>query len=586
MKQFLKYFLAVLLALVVIGVIKLCLFFSFLGALTALSAPAVPHVEDHSVYQLELKGSISERQNEDALTQSLFSLMGDEYDSPMGLDEMKKTIRYAKDCESIDGICLRLSSFQCGYATAYEIREALKDFRASGKWVVAYADHYSQRGYYIASVADRLMLNPAGSIAWQGMGATLEYYARLMQKLGVKMQVMKVGRFKSAVEPYLLTSMSEENRAQYRLMLGEMWEQVRADVAESRHLSEEQVDALAARYMATEDPAAYLTEGMADTLCYAQDVEAYLRLQCGKEKLSLLSYQDLCALLEEPLPQTSKVALLYAEGNITDEKGDGIVGKKLVKEIDKLREDKEVKAVVLRINSGGGSAYASEQIHHALSLLKAEKPLVVSMGDYAASGGYYMACPAHYIFAEPTTLTGSIGIFGLVPCVEGLMDKVGLDIDTVRTHPFANMDQTMVMSGMSEEEMRKMQVSIERGYDLFTRRCAEGRGMTQDAIKQIAEGHVWSGKHAITIGLVDSLGGMEEAICKAVELAQLDTYQLVAYPKPQTTWELLMSSMSVSAWTERVLSRVMGEELYRTMQMREALSEQPSIQAIEMVKIN
>lgn len=548
MKDFLKYLLAVVLGLMICGVLKCILFFTMVGALVgvsmglASSSPA--EVKSHSVYELDLRGSIAERNSSEETLESFMALMDPDYESKLTLDNVLRTIRQAGEDDRIEGILLRVRDLQCGYATAEAIRDALKDFRSQDKWVIAYADNYSQRGYYIASVADEVTINPIGSLSIQGMGATLEFYSRLMQKLGVKMQVLKVGQFKSAVEPYVLTKMSAQNREQYRLLLGDMWTVIAGEIAESRSLSMGEMNHLAQTYMSAQPTDAYLECGLVDALCYTQDVDSMLTARLG-EDYTKLTYTDMCSLPESMSLTDSKIAVLYAEGTITDDKGDGIVGKRFVKTIDELRKDEDVKAVVLRVNSPGGSAFASEQIHHALSLLKATKPLIVSMGDYAASGGYYISCLADYIYAEPTTLTGSIGIYGLVPDVSELTGKVGLDFDTISTHRHANMDQTAVLYGMTPEEQAMMQREVNRGYELFTLRCAEGRGMTQDAIKAIAEGHVWSGVRAVEVGLVDSLGNMDHALARAARMAELTDYELVAYPKDESIFSSFSSLSSM-----------------------------------------
>lgn len=580
MKDFFKYLMATVCGLLLFSILGFVLLISSLVSMVAVSATSDPTVlSDHSVYRLELRGNVSERVNENDYSLYMQRAMGGDDVPNYGLNDILRAIREAKDNPSIDGIYLKGGSLSCGYTTAQAIRDALEDFRSSGKFVVAYADQYSQRSYYIASVADRVLCNPSGSVAWQGMGVTLQFYPRLLEKLGVEMQVVKVGTFKSAVEPYILTGMSEANRLQYEVMLGDMWGYIKQDVARSRSLSVETLDSLADCYMAFQPQTDYVVSGLVDSLCYLEDVEAVLTAYCGTNDYTLVSHSEMLALPKESSKAKEQVAVLYAEGNITDESGDGIVGKKMVREINRLRRDESVKAVVLRVNSGGGSAYASEQIHHALTLLQEEKPLVVSMGDYAASGGYYISCHANQIFAEPTTLTGSIGIFGVIPSFAGLAGKVGVDFDQVATNRHANLDNNMVMLGMNPGERELLQQEICRGYDLFTRRCAEGRHVSQDSIKAIAEGRVWSGIRAQQIGLVDSLGSLQDAVTCAARLAELEDYAVVDAPKAKTALEQFLEMLDDVTTHDKVLERHLGKAAYRELRYLEQLRDQPTVQA-------
>ena len=468
---------------------------------------------------------------------------------------------------------------QMGYATAQTLREALLDFRESGKFVIAYADNYSQANYYVATAADSLFINQIGSIGWQGMGVNISFYTNLLEKLGVEMQVVKVGTFKSAVEPYILTKMSEPNKLQYNTLLGDIWEQVSSDVAASRGIEVAKLNALADQNMLFAPQAEYVENHLVDGLRYSQDIDALLDELTGSEDYELLDYDEMLGVRSIKPTQTKKIAVLYAEGAISDNGQDGIIGKKMVETIDELIDEDDVKAVVFRVNSPGGSAYASEQINHAISLLKETKPVVVSMGDYAASGGYYISCNANYIYAEPTTLTGSIGIFGLIPNVKKLTEKVGLGVDGVQTHQHSNLESDMVLRGMTAQEREMMQAEINRGYDLFTLRCAEGRGVSQDEIKQIGEGRVWSGTRAKEIGLVDELGSIYDALAKAAELAELESYEVEEYPKPEDIWEKMLKSFQMSASVRTAIERTLGSERYQMLRDLEALDAKPSIQA-------
>ena len=579
MKQFFKFTLAVICALLIWGVIKLFIFIGVIGSLGA-SGAGTTIAKPHSVYELELRGSVVEYQDEkDRMTTSMMQALDNEEYVVYGLNEILANIRKAKNDPNVDGIYLHGGNMQMGYATAQTLHEALLDFRKSGKFVIAYADSYAQKNYYVATAADKVFVNPDGVIGWAGMGLTLSFYTKMLEKLGVEMQVVKVGTFKSAVEPFIRTDMSEPNRLQCTMLLNDIWQKVCADVSAARMLSEQTLNELADRNMTYAQQEEYVIHDMVDGLCYVQDVDSMLAELTGTDDYELLDYDGMIGLISSDKPQKNKVAILYAEGDITDDQGDGIVGKKMVETIGDIMDEDDVKAVVFRINSGGGSAYASEQINHAISLLKKDKPVVVSMGDYAASGGYYIACNANYIFAEPTTLTGSIGIFGLLPNVKGVREKVGLTIDGVQTHKHANMQSNIIMQGMNAEERQKMQCMIDRGYELFTRRCAEGRGISQDSIKVIGEGRVWSGTKALEIGLVDELGSLQNAIAKAAELAGLEQYELAEYPEPDDMWEQLLEAFGSSARIERTLERAIGSEHYQSIRYMERLAAEPSVQA-------
>lgn len=511
-----------------------------------------------SVYRLQLKGTLVEQAQESNPLAGLLSASPYYNQSEtVGLNDLLSNIRLAKTDDRIEGIYLDGGSLSMAPASAKAIRDALLDFKTSGKWIIAYASSYGQTNYYVASVADKIFLNPTASIDWNGLTAQKAYYKRLLDKLGIEMQILKVGTFKSAVEPYFRTSMSEADRLQTEQYINGIWSEMKTAVAESRHIAVEQLDQYADEYMGLQPQEKYLQYGFADSLVYAEGMDNILRTYMGTKDYTLLSTNQLASVERTRSKAYAKVAVVYAEGEITDETGDGIVGKDMVKMFKKIAKDEDVCAVVLRVNSPGGSADASEQIWHAVQTFRQDgRPVVVSMGDYAASGGYYISCGADYIFAEPTTLTGSIGIFGTVPNLSQVLDKVGLDYDGVSTNRHSDLQVNMVYKGMNTEEYAMMQAMVERGYDLFTRRCAEGRHTTQDAIKQIGEGRVWLGKDAIGIGLVDSLGNIDDAIRKAVELADIPDYQVVYYPEATDSLEDLLSMFDNTTDEEKLLLRV------------------------------
>jgi len=580
MKQFFKYVLATVVGLILFGALSVFLCLSSLVGLVAMSETETI-VSPHSVYVLDMNGSVSERSVDDPYEAAIVEAMGGEASTEYGLNDILANIKKAKTDPNIDGIYLSGGSLSMGPATSEAIRRALVDFRESGKWVIAYADNYGQTSYYLASCADRVMLNADGSLDWHGMGITLEFYTRLLNKLGIDMQIVKVGTFKSAVEPFILTEMSEPNRMQYTLLADDIWSNRLQAVASSRRVSTEQLNRLADLYMAYQPQEMLVSGGLVDTLCYVQDVDTLLAQLCGTDDYTLLSHSEyLSAPAASSAKAKDKIAVLYAEGDITESSGDGIVGEDVVETISEILKEDDVRAVVLRVNSGGGSAYASEQIHHALTLIReAGLPLVVSMGDYAASGGYYISCPADYIFAEETTLTGSIGIFGMIPSVGKLTDKVGIDFDGVQTNRHANLENNMVLKGMTAEERALLQAEINRGYELFTRRCAEGRGVSQDSIKRIGEGRVWSGTRALEIGLVDAIGGIDCAVAKAAEMTQLTEYQLVDYPEEEDVLTKLLNAMTGEARIDAAIQKRLGSRYYRLYREVEKLSAAPSIQA-------
>ena len=518
-------------------------------------------LKDKTVYRLQMKGTLVEQAQEENPFAELIGSVPyySDYRNQdlVGLDNLLSNIRLAKNDDKILGIWLDGAQLAMAPASAKAIRDALLDFKQSGKWIIASAKNYGQTNYYVASVADLICIDPTGVVDWNGLSAQKMYYTRAMEKIGVEMQILKVGTFKSAVEPYFRTSMSEADRKQTSEYIGGIWSEYKRAVSASRKLSVEQLDALADRYMGLQSAEDQVKAGLVDTIVYTQDVDSLLRVYTGTKDYKLLTTGQLAQVKRPASKAKDKVAVVYLEGAITDETGDGIVGKEVIKTLKKIRKDKDVKAVVLRVNSPGGSADASEQIWHAVQNIKADSiPVVVSMGDYAASGGYYISCGADYIYAEPTTLTGSIGIFGTVPSVAKLRDKVGLDIDGVATNKHSDLDGNMFFKSMNTEERALMQTMVERGYDLFTSRCAQGRHVEQSYIKTIGEGRVWLGYKGVEIGIVDELGNINNAIAKAVELAGLENYQLTYYPEVKDPLEELMKKFDKSTPEERLIMKV------------------------------
>ena len=526
-------------------------------------------LEENTIYRIDLSGVLVDHAAEENPFDAVLGEMYGQTTTTVGLNDLLSNIALAKDNDKILGIYLRGGSLSAGPASAKALRDALLDFKQSGKFIIAYSDSYTQTNYYIASVADKMYFNTVGTLMWDGMSAQKEYYTRIFDKIGIEMQILKVGTFKSAVEPYFRTSMSDADRKQTEQYLGGIWSEVKAAVAVQRNLTVEQLDAYADECMSLQPQHKYVDYGFVDTLVYVQDMDTVLRMYAGTKDYKTVSNSSMTNVERAENTATDKIAVLYAEGQIYDSGSEGIVEDKVLKQIKTIHKDDAVKAVVLRVNSPGGSADASEQIWHAVKTLQEKGlPVVVSMGDYAASGGYYISCCADYIFAEPTTLTGSIGIFGTVPNISKLREKVGLDIDGVTTNKHAALQTNAIYKGMNPQEYALMQSMVERGYDLFTNRCAEGRGVSQQEIKKIGEGRVWLGKDALNIGLVDELGNINQAIAKAAELAGLGQYAIVDYPEKTDPFEELLKMFDTTTPEERLV-----------MKMREFAS-QPRIMAL------
>lgn len=547
-------------SIIICAVIYLVLCIAIGAALGSLFGSQSATLSENTVYKLKLEGVLHEQGQE---SNPFAFMMGDMFgvgsqQTVVGLDDLLSNIKLAKENDMVKGICLDGGTLAIAPANAKTLRDALLDFKTSGKWVVAYSEMYTQTNYYIASVADQIYLNPVGVVDWKGLGGQRMYYKRLLDNLGIEMQIIKVGTFKSAVEPFFRTSMSEADRAQTERYLFGIWDDFKAAVAQSRNLTVEQLDAYANEYMTLQDQSKYIEYNLVDSLIYPQQMDSIVKRLVGTEDYTYMGTSAMATVKRPVIVSDNQIAVVYADGQITDDSGDGIVGKKMVKTLNKVAKAKDVKAVVFRVNSPGGSANASEQIWHAVTLLQEKGlPVVVSMGDYAASGGYYISCAADYIFAEPTTLTGSIGIFGTVPNINKLRNKIGLDLDGVSTNKHSALEANMIYKGMNPEELALMQNMVNRGYDLFTQRCADGRHTTQEAIKQIAEGRVWLGKDALELGLVDELGNIESAIAKAASLAGLTDWQVVSYPEKKDPFmELLESLTEPDSEEERIIAKI------------------------------
>ena len=542
MKDFFKFTFASMLGVVLAGIV-----FTILGIVSMVgmvaSSDTETVVQENSVFVLDLNGTLSERVQESPLQ----SLMGKEFQA-YGLDDILSSIQKAKDNENIKGIYLQAGMMEASCASLEEIRNALKNFKESGKFIVAYGDTYTQGMYYLASVADKVIVNPQGTIAWQGLASQTIFFKDLLKKIGVEMEIFKVGTYKSAVEPFIATEMSEANREQITAFLNSTWNRLLEDISTSRGISEDDLNKCADDFMMFSPAETYVANGLVDTLLYKDGVLDYLKMMSGREadeSLRTLSLEDMKNVKRNvPLDKSGHIiAVYYAyveidnSGTSTDE---GIKSEKVIKDLRQLREDETIKAVVLRVNSPGGSAYGSEQIWREVVLLKEKKPVIVSMGDYAASGGYYISCAADCIVADPTTLTGSIGIFGMFPNAEELLtDKLDLHFDMVKTHSFADMGD--LTRPLNNAEKNAIQDHVNRGYQLFLKRCADGRDMDIESLEKIAEGRVWTGADAKELGLVDELGGLDKALSIAAQEAGLFAYDTIHLPLKDDLFTVLMN---------------------------------------------
>lgn len=533
MKEFLRSTLATITGVLICGFIFIILGVTMLAGFVA-SSESETIVMPNSVFTLELKGTVQERYQPSPVDQFF-----EDQISTYGLEDILNSIQKAKEDEQIKGIYLHTGALACSTASLQAIHRALADFKQSGKFLIAYADMYTQGGYYLASVADKVIVNPVGSLSWHGLASETMFLKDFLAKIGVKMQIFRVGTYKSAVEPMTNTEMSPANREQTQAFLESIWRSIVSDVAASRNISVDSLNLLADQNMDLRPAEDYVRCGLADTLMYKDEVLSYLKSLAGlteEDNLQTLSLDEMTRVKSvTPKSKTRDVvAVYYAYGEIDNGSSydEGINSEKVAKDLRDLRKDKNVKAVVLRVNSPGGSAYGSEQIWREVTLLKAEKPVVVSMGDYAASGGYYISCAANKIVAEPTTLTGSIGIFGMMPdASELLTNKLGLHFDGVKTHKMADMGS--MSRPFNAEESALMQQMVNQGYALFTKRCAEGRNIPLEELCKIAEGRVWTGSMAKELKLVDELGGLDTAIQLAAELGKVKDYKLKSYPAKQ-----------------------------------------------------
>ena len=566
---------------------------SLLGMIASDSAST--KVKENSVFVIKLDGTISERVEEGSPIDEILDL-GDM--SAMGLDDLICAIRKAKDNEDIKGIYLEGGALAFDApATAQQLRDALKDFKKSGKWIVAYADKYYQTSYYVASVADNIYLNDHGHIEFTGLGAKGEYLKGLYDKLGIKYMVAKVGKYKSYVERNTQTGMSDYDREQRTAYLNGIWNYWLKEMAEGRKVNAETLNQLANdSIMGFADTKDYVTAKLIDKVMFPEEIKAEIkkRLKIDKDDdINQLTLSNMLNVKSEKKDDGEKIAIYYAYGSIVDSEAmnmlDGgehcIVGKTTAADLRKLADDDNVKAVVFRVNSGGGSAVASEQIRHALKLVKAKKPVVVSMGGMAASGGYWISSPANYIFAEPTTITGSIGIFGLIPNFSGLVtDKLGVTFDGVTTNKFSDYETDLILGKDNDEIMKHLQTYINQGYLQFLDIVSEGRGIKPAEVDSIGQGRVWLATDALKIKLVDQLGSLDDAVKKAAELAKAKEYHTAAYPNEGSWFERFMPNEEnkgsyLDSRIQQEFKALLGDLYEPLMEIRQTLKGSSRMQA-------
>lgn len=585
MKDFFKNVAATIVGLFAFGLIMTILGFICIIGMIA-SSNSKPALKDNAVMVLKLQGQIEDRSEDNWLGE----LTGEQFNN-LGMNKILSSIRKAKDEDKVKGIYLETGILESDYATLQEIRNALADFKKSGKWIIAYGDALSQGGYYLASVANKVYVNPEGNVDWHGIASQPQYIKDVAAKFGVHFTVVKVGKYKSYTETYTEDKMSDANREQVSRYIGGLWQQMLADVSKSRNISKDSLNHFADGLMVFDDTKLLKSRKMVDGFCYYDEIRDVVKKQLGlktDEAINQVDYNDVDMAIDDSNLMGEEIAVYYCQGSIVRMETPSIYGSeqqivstKVIKDLQELADNSQVKAVVLRINSGGGDAYASEQIWRAVKELNKKKPVVVSMGGMAASGAYYMSMGAQYIMAQPTTLTGSIGIFGALPDFSDLMTKkLGFKYDEVKT----NRNSAYASAGMSRpwsaEEIATMQNYVNRGYSLFRKRVAEGRKMSTEQVEKIAQGRVWLGTDAKNIKLIDGFGGLSDAIDKAAELAHLSSYQAVEYPAMAGWMEQLMDMAGGNKGTylDEQLRLALGD-LYQPFIMIRNMKEKEPVQA-------
>jgi signal peptide peptidase sppA, 67K type len=580
MKDFFKNVFATFVGLFLFVLVTLLLGFVCIFGMV-LSSESTTEIKNNSVLVINLSGPLNERTEENVITKFVGKTANE-----TSLEDVLSGIKKAKADKNIKGIYLEAGVFvPNSYAALQEIRDALIDFKKSNKWIIAYGDSYTQRTYYLASVANDVYLNPQGMLDWHGLSTQRIYLKDMLAKFGVKVQVSKVGTYKSATEMFTGDKMSDADRQQTSAYLNGIWKYLLKGVGESRNIPIAKLNEYADSVITFANPADYLKMKLIDKLLYTDQVRNEIKKRLGiasGDDINQVSLADLKTVKADK--NGNEIAVYYAYGDIVDVPVSGtslsqhnIVGKDVCKDLKELMDDDDVKAVVVRVNSGGGSAFASEQMWHQIMELKKVKPVVVSMGGYAASGGYYMSVPANWIVAEPTTVTGSIGIFGMFPDFSGLAsEKLGIKFDEVKT----NKNGTFLspMRPLTPDEMRMLQVYIDRGYNTFKDRVAQGRKLTMQQVETIAQGHVYTGEDALKIKLVDELGGLDKAVLKAVQLAKIKDYYTKNYPAPVNWLDQIFGDYVQDNYLSEQLHSSLGM-LYQPFSILRTLNQQSAIQA-------
>lgn len=583
MKQFFKSVAATVVGIFAFGIIMgIFVFFSLIGMLMSSSKPSL---RDNSVMVMKLQGTINEQAQENVMGQ----ITGGSFNQ-LGLNEILSSIKKAKKEDKIKGIYLEPGALATDYATLQEIRKALEDFKKSGKWIIAYGDAMSQGSYYLASVANKVYLNPEGSIDWHGLASQPMFLKDLYAKFGVKYTVVKVGKFKSFTEQYTEDKMSDANREQVSQYIHGLWHQMLTDVSKSRGISKDSLNHYADGLVAFEGADKLKTRKMVDGFCYYDEIKDVVKKQLGvksNKRIRQASISEVNAAVEDDY-NGDAIAIYYCQGGITQQATTSlwgseqqIVSSQVIADLNDLAKDDNIKAVVIRINSGGGDAYASEQLWRAVSQLNKKKPVVVSMGGMAASGAYYMSMGARYVMAQPTTLTGSIGIFGALPDLSGLItQKLGVKFDEVKTNRNSGYQGALMARPLNAEELGYLQAYVNRGYTLFRKRVADGRKMSIDEVEKIAQGRVWLGTDAKSNKLIDGLGGLDDAVKKAAQLAKIKDYYTDEFPLPVSWMDQLLNNVDNSQgnYLDEQLRLTLGD-LYTPFMWLRHINEHEPVQA-------
>ncbi|MGP1591042.1 MAG: signal peptide peptidase SppA [Prevotella sp.] len=581
MKSFFKSVLATITGLIIFTVIVFIMSMISLAGMVASSSSKVS-IKKNSVLVLNLSGTIEEQTKENILGQ----ITGNTVNS-LGLNQLLSGIQKAKDNDDIKGIYIEAGLLSSGYATLQEVRNALLDFKKSGKWIVAYGDEYTQGAYYVASVANKVLINPEGMLDWHGLAAQPMFIKDAVAKVGVKYNVIKVGKYKSATEMYTEDQMSDANKEQVDRFLNGTWQVLCQAIAKTRGIEVDSLNAYADRLIALESATQLLSYKLVDGLVYTDQIKPIINKLLGQEHTETINQVGLSDMqqVETSSNEKNEIAVYYAQGTITQNhagglfaQGSDIVSQTMCTDLEDLMNDDNVKAVVIRINSGGGDAYASEQIWHQVTELKAKKPVVISMGDYAASGAYYLSCNANWIMAQPTTLTGSIGIFGVIPDFSGLVNgKIGVKFDEIQTNKNSSFGNIFARP-LSQDEVKYLTAKIQRGYSLFRKRVADGRRLSIEQVEEIAQGHVWLGADALKIRLVDQLGGLNEAIVKAAQLAKISNYTTNNYPAQGSWLDILKEEGGRNSYIDEQLRLTLGD-LYEPLSMIRVVKQRQMMQA-------